>query len=72
MINVGAAIAFPSKETRTLAGSSVQKMYLFAPVEWWHDLDVLFDELRNVELEKATETLEVLNRLISKEINEKL
>lgn len=69
LLNVGAVIACNTVENRTLAGSSIQQMYLYAPKEWWIDLDFLFDELRNAQYSKASMRLGSLNKLISKELN---
>lgn len=68
LTTVGGAIAYQTKANLPLAGSSVQKIYIYAPAEWWDDLDTLFDNLRTGEWGKATLVLKKLNRLISAEL----
>lgn len=68
LVSVGAAIAYGSDQNITAAGSSIQQIYIYAPLEWWEDLDRLFDYIRKYNWGDATEVLKKLNRLISQEL----
>lgn len=69
LITVGAVIAHPTKENLPLAGSNIQRLYVYAPQSWWHHMDVLYDELQQSEWSDAAVSLKALNRLIAEEIN---
>ncbi len=69
LMHVGAVIACPNAENFSLAGSSIQKIYLYAPPSWWNELDLLFDAIRNSKYGDATYILECLNREIYAEIS---
>ena len=43
LLNVGGAIAHATGEALIEAGASVYQIYLYAPTEWWEDLDALAD-----------------------------
>lgn len=67
LYNVGAGIAFATKENLDVAGASIQKMYLVCPREWWEDLDGLYTLIRKAEWGSAELKLKELNKLVAKE-----
>ena len=69
LTNVGAVITYGDQNNMTNAGSSIQKMYIYAPLEWRDDLDRLFDAVRRYEGEKASAVMKKLSRLVSDELN---
>lgn len=69
LLYVGASIAHATKENLPLAGSSIEKMYIYSPSEWWDDLDSLSECIRHTEFGKAAEIMKKLSRLISKELS---
>ena len=68
LTNVGAVITYGDQNNMTNAGSSIQKMYIYAPLEWRDDLDRLFDAVRRYEGEKASVVMKKLSRLVSDEL----
>ena len=68
LTNVGAVITYGDQNNMTNAGSSIQKMYIYAPLEWRDDLDQLFDAVRRYEGEKASVVMKKLSRLVSDEL----
>ena len=68
LTNVGAVITYGDQNNMTNAGSSIQKMYIYAPLEWRDDLDRLFDAVRRYEGEKASAVMKKLSRLVSDEL----
>lgn len=69
LTNIGAVITYGDQNNMTNAGSSIQKMYIYAPLEWRDDLDRLFDAVRRYEGEKASAVMKKLSRLVSDELN---
>ena len=69
LTNVGAVITYGDQNNMTNAGSSIQKMYIYAPLEWRDDLDRLFDAVRRYEGEQASAVMKKLSRLVSDELN---
>lgn len=65
--NVGANIAYSTKENTDVAGASIQKMYLVCPQEWWGDIDELYYYIRTYDRDKAEIKLKKLNKLIATE-----
>lgn len=66
--NVGGAITCQTNEAMGLAGESLYQVYLYAPTEWWADLDELAISIRKYEFKKAEEILQKLSKLIAKEL----
>ena len=69
--DVGAAIIYPSGEARKIAGESLYKLYLYAPSEWWNDLDKLSVHIRNGDSKQGEIILQRLSRLISENLRNK-
>ena len=69
LLNVGGAIAHATGEALIEAGASVYQIYLYAPTEWWEDLDALATYIRKYEWTKAEEIMQKLGKLISEELN---
>ena len=69
LLNVGAAITHATKESLVDGGASLYQIYLYAPKEWWVDLDELATYLRKYEWTKAEEIMQKLGKLISEELN---
>lgn len=56
-----------SKETLSKAGAAVHQLYIYAPLEWYDDLDLLTDWIMNFEWRKAKVIVQKISRLISEE-----
>ena len=68
LLTVGAVIVYADKSTLPLAGSNIERIYLYAPKEWHEDLDSLFEFARKYEWKDAAVIMQKLNRLISEEL----
>ena len=66
---VGSAITCPTTEAREQAGESMYQVYLYAPSEWWEDLDALSIHMKKRELDNALQILQRLSKLIAKDLN---
>lgn len=71
LLNVGAVISYQTKENLPLAGSSITQVYIYAPTEWWDDLDLLSDHVRNYDWDEASLILKRLSRLMTEDLNKK-
>ncbi len=49
--------------------ASIHNLYVYAPEEWWTDLDKLCDYLRNSKYDEAIIVFRKLTKNISKELN---
>lgn len=67
--NVGSAIICATSEALIEAGASMYQIYLYAPSEWWTDLDNLAIDIRKYEWKQAEEILQRLSRLIARDLN---
>ncbi len=66
--NVGAAVLSVSKENLTQAGASINRMYIYAPEEWWEELDSLSSTLRKYEWGNAAVIMNTLSHKVAKEL----
>lgn len=72
LINVGAVVTVARySDTKDIvkAGASLHQLYIYAPIDWWDDLDLLSKHIKEFEWEKAKPIMEKLSRLISEELN---
>ena len=58
-----------SKETLSKAGAAVHHLYIYAPSEWYGDLDSLTNLIMKYEWHKAKTIVQKISRLISEELN---
>ena len=68
LANVGAVIVHASSGVYEKAGASIQQMYIYAPIEWWEELDNLADNMRNCDWGKAAAIMKKLSRQVSEEL----
>lgn len=71
LLEVGAVVTtagYSSKEMIEKAGASLHQLYIYAPSEWWNDLDFLSNYIKDFEWEQAKPIMEKLSRLIAEEI----
>jgi hypothetical protein len=57
-----------SKELLSKAGAAVHQLYIYAPLEWYGDLDLLTGLIMQREWNKAKTIVQKISRLISKEL----
>lgn len=68
LLSVGGIItssAYSSYEWVNKAGSDLHRMYLYAPKDWWADLDELTNCIEQEQWEKAKKIMQKLSHLIS-------
>lgn len=63
------AKGFVEKGQLVKAGAALHQLYIFAPREWFDDLDSLSNYLMNFNWKDAQPTVLKLDRLISEELN---
>ena len=68
LIDVGMAITAYSRETAEQAGTSLHRMYIYAPREWFHDLDALSMYLKKAKTDEAATILQSFGRLIAEDL----
>lgn len=71
LANVGAAIVHASSNVYEKAGASILQMYIYAPAEWWEDIDILADTMRTCDWGKSATIMKRLSRQISEELRKK-
>ncbi|MGN0798561.1 MAG: hypothetical protein ACI4L7_03265 [Christensenellales bacterium] len=69
LLNVGGAITYAKQENLISAGSSLYNIYLYAPKEWYADLDELAVLIQKYEWDKATIIIQKISRLMAEELN---
>lgn len=52
----------------TKAGAALHQLYIYAPTEWFKDLDMLMELLMRYEWEIAKPIMQKLNRLIAEDL----
>ena len=57
-----------NKEFLSKAGAAVHQLYIYAPSEWYGDLDLLTDLIMKYEWHKAKIIVQKISRLISEEL----
>ena len=67
--DVGDAVVCRTKENLEKAGSSLFRLYVYAPEKWLNDLDALADSIRKGETGNASVIMQKIARLIADEIN---
>ena len=60
-----------SKETLSKAGAAIHQLYIYAPLEWYDDLDLLTTLIMKFEWHKAKVIVQKISRWISEELNKK-
>lgn len=68
---VGSAIICPTTQAMEQAGASIYPVYLYAPIEWWSDLDNLSVLIKKGERSSALPILQQLSKLIAQDLNNK-
>ena len=58
-----------NKEDLSKAGAAVHQLYIYSPIEWYDDLDLLTEQIMKYEWSKAKIIVQKITRLISKELN---
>ena len=69
--NVGSAAIYPTTSALEKAGESLFQVYLYAPKEWWEDLDNLSTSIRKGDTYNSQLFLQKISKLISEELNKK-
>ena len=69
LLNMGGAITYAKQENLIEAGSSLYNIYLFAPKEWYDDLDKLAVLIQKYEWGEATKIMQKLSKLMAEELN---
>ena len=59
------------KESLIQAGAALHKLYVYAPSEWYGDLDLLTKHIMEYKWEEARSLIQKLSRLISSELPKK-
>ena len=57
-----------SRELLAKAGAAIHQLYIYVPLEWYDDLDLLTDLIMQRKWDKAKTIVQKISRLISKEI----
>ena len=57
------------KENITKATASLHRLYIYAPDDWWVEMDKLCDEIREYNWNGATITLRNLSKKIAIELD---
>ena len=68
LLSVGGIItssAYSSYEWVNKAGADLHRMYLYAPKDWWADLDELTNCIEQEQWEKSKKIMQKLSHLIS-------
>ena len=68
LLDVGMATTAYHRETAEQAGTSLYRMYIFAPKEWFLDLDALSICLKKGQTSEAAIILQKFGRLIAEEL----
>lgn len=71
LLDVGGAVVCRSTDNLEKAGSSLFRLYVFAPENWLTDLDALADSIRRGDTNNASALMQKIARLISEELNQK-
>ena len=66
--NTGGCIGAASKEMLQGAIASINKLYIYAPEEWWRLLDTLCWHIKNYEWEQALPIFQDISKRIAQEI----
>ena len=72
LLDVGAVVTISSyagDNHVVKAGASLHQLYLYAPQEWWEDLDLLADCIEKTKWDDAIPLMKKLSHLIKKEID---
>lgn len=69
--DVGDTVVFRTKLNLEKVGSSIFRIYIYAPAEWLDDLDKLSDLIRESEIEAASVLVQKMARLIADELNKR-
>ena len=59
-----------SKETLSKAGAAVHQLYIYSPIEWYKDLDLLTELIMKYKWDNAKTIVQKISRLISEELNQ--
>ena len=69
LLDVGGAVVDRSPDNLEKAGSSLFRLYVYAPEQWLNDLDALADSMRKGETGNASAIMQKIARLIADELN---
>ena len=69
LINVGECVGMAGRENITKATASLHRLYIYAPDDWWEEMDKLCDEIREYNWNGATITLRNLSKKIAIELD---
>lgn len=58
-----------NKEHLSKAGAAIHQLYIYAPSEWYDDLDVLTKLIMEFDWDKARIIVQKISRFISEELN---
>lgn len=59
-----------NKEDLSKAGAAIHQLYIYSPIEWYEDLDLLTELIMKYEWSTAKIIVQKITRLISEELNE--
>ena len=71
LLSVGGIVtssSYSADEWINRAGADLHRMYLYAPKEWWADLDALTNCIEQKQWEKAKVLMQELSHLISNDL----
>ena len=72
LLDVGAVVTISSyagDEQIVKAGASLHQLYLYAPSEWWENLDLLANYIEKSKWDEAIPLMKKLSHLIKQEID---
>lgn len=72
LLDVGKAITAYSRETAEQAGTSLHRMYIYAPKEWFNDLDSLSLFLKKGKTDDAAVVIQNFGRLIAEDLGKEI
>ena len=53
------------------AGAKIHQLYIYSPIEWYDDLDLLTELIMKYKWDNAKTIVQKISRLISEELNKK-
>lgn len=59
-----------NREDLSKAGATIHQLYIYSPIEWYDDLDLLTELIMKYKWDQAKTIVQKLSRLISQELNE--
>lgn len=71
LLDVGGTVVCRSTDNLQKAGSSLFRLYVYAPESWLEDLDALSNAIRRGDHGNSSALMQKIARLIAEELNEK-